>query len=119
MEDDILDPKTGKPRRHDGKDPWSLMPRDEVRARTDLGTFVPSGLPAEVGPITVGGYAQVVIVRERADLQGRYEALWVEVTGQDAEGFDALWDNQPTYVRGLASGDPLRFEARHAIAFHP
>jgi len=119
MEDDILDPKTGKPRRHDGKDPWSLMPRDEVRARSDLGVFVPPDAPAEVGPITVGGYAQVVIVRERADIQGRYEALWIEVTGADGDGFAAVWDNQPTYVRGLASGDALRFEARHVLRFRP
>lgn len=117
MEDDILDPKTGKPRRHDGKDPWSLMPRDEVLARSDLGDFVPAGTPAEAPAISVGGYAQVVIVRERADLQGRYEALWIEVTGQDDSGFTAVWDNQPTYVRGLASGDALRFEARHALRF--
>jgi|GEM_PF-1619291 len=117
MEDDILDPKTGKPRRHDGKDPWSLMPRDEVLARSDLGDFVPNGAPAEVGPISVGGYAQVVIVRERADVQGRYEALWVEVTDAHDAGFSAVWDNQPTYVRGVASGDPLRFEARHVLRF--
>ncbi len=119
MEDDILDPKTGKPRRHDGKDPWSLMARDEVRARTDLGPFVPSDVPSELGPITVGGFAQVVIVREREDLQGRYEALWIEVTGQDEHGFEAVWDNQPTYVRGLASGDPLRFQASQVISFRP
>jgi len=117
MDDDITDLKTGKPRRHDGKDPWSLMPRVEVLARADLGDFVPAGLPAGVGAITVGGYAQVVIVRERADPQGRYEALWVEVTGADEQGFAGVWDNQPTWVRGVSSGDPLRFEARHVLRF--
>ncbi len=115
MEDDILDPKTGKPRRHDGKDPWSLMPRDEVRARSDLGDFVPKNVPEHAGTITIGGYVEVVIVRERADLQGRYEALWLEVTGLDGELYEAVFDNQPTWVRGVASGDVVRFEARHVL----
>ncbi len=117
MEDDIIDPKTGKPRRHDGRDPWSLMARDEVLARTDLGDFVPPAGADAPSAIAVGGYAQVVLVRERADPQGRYEALWVELTGTDETGFTAVFDNQPTWVRGLAAGDPLRLEARHILRF--
>jgi hypothetical protein len=116
MDDDILDSRTGKPRRHDGRDPWSLMPRAEALARSDLGAFVP---PLGDAPeaIAVGGYALLLFERQRADLQGRYEALWVEVTGADESGFAALLDNQPTWIRGLSAGDALRFEARHVLRF--
>ena len=117
MDDDILDARTGKPRRHDGKDPWSLMPREEALARGDLGEHVPALARGAPGAVSIGGYALLVFVRERADTQGRYEALWVEVTGADAAGYDAVLDNQPTWIRGLASGDAVRFEARHVLAF--
>jgi len=117
MDDDLLDARTGHHRRHDGRDPWSLMPRDQALARADLGEHVPP-IPADApGPIAIGGYVLLLFVRERADLQGRYEALWAEVTGEDALGFDAALDNQPTWIRGLASGDALRFEARHVLRY--
>lgn len=119
MDDDLLDTRTGHHRRHDGRDPWSLMSREEALARTDLGEHVPP-LPQEApGPIAVGGYVLLLFVRERADPQGRYEALWAEVTGADALGHDAVLDNQPTWIRGLAAGDVVRFEARHALRFRP
>ena len=117
MEEDIVDPKTGKPRRHDGKDPWSLMPRGEALGRSDLGEHVPPVVGPAPEAIAPGGYALLLFVRERADQQGRYEALWVEVTAQDGDGFSAALDNQPTWIRGLAAGDAVRFEARHALAF--
>lgn len=113
MEDDIIDAKTGKPRRHDGRDPWSLLDRDAARALPELDVKVASDAPT----IVVGGYVEVVLVRERNDPQGRYEALWVEVTGADESGFAGTFDNQPTWVRGLAAGDALRFEAKHVMRF--
>ena len=119
MEDDIIDPKSGKPRRHDGKDPWSLLPRDEVLARGDLGDFVPAIPTGEVGAIAPGGYVQVVIVRERNDPQGRYEAVWVEVVGPIGDGWEGTFDNQPTWVRGVAAGDVVRFEQRHVLSTRP
>lgn len=117
MDDDLLDARTGHHRRHDGRDPWSLMTRAEALVRRDLGEHVPSLPPEAPGPIAVGGYVLLLLVRERADLQGRYEALWAEVTGQDDLGFDAVLDNQPTWIRGLASGDAIRFEGRHVLRF--
>ena len=114
MEDEHIDPKTGKPRRHDSKDPWSLMAHD-VALGVELGPFVPPLPTGEVGEPRVGDFVLVVMVRERNDPQGRYEALWVEVTGRDGGAFDGVFDNQPTWVRGVASGDAVRFEQRHVM----
>lgn len=118
MANDIIDPRTGKPRRHDGRDPWSFMTREEALAATDeLGLHVPP-LPSEAPPpVSPGGFVLLVVVRERPDPQGRHEAVWVEVTGADDDGFTGVLDNQPTWVRGLASGDTVRFQQRHVMRF--
>ncbi len=116
MEDDLIDPKTGKPRRHDGRDPWSFMTRHAVLAAGDLGPFVPPPPPGEPAEIQPGAYVQLVIVRERNDPQGRYEAVWIEVAGGEGDDFVGTLDNQPTWVRGLAAGDEVRFSRAHVLA---
>ena len=95
MDDDEPVDLGGKPKRHHGRDPWSvaLRPGDMATPR------VPN----------VGDFVAIELVRERNDLQGRNEELWVEVTAVNGERFEATLDNQPTYIRGLSPGDPVSF----------
>lgn len=57
----------------------------------------------------VGDFVALELVRERNDLQGRNEELWVEVTAANGDAFEATLDNQPTYIRGLSPGDSVSF----------
>jgi hypothetical protein len=111
MDEELID-AGGKPRRHDGKDPWSLVPLDE------LDETLRGLVPGRIEPPQVLGEGDAVLLlfrRERLDLQGRHEALWVEVTSVEGASVEGVMDNQPTWIRGLASGDPIRFELRHVL----
>ena len=110
MDDDDIGEVGGKPKRHHGRDPWS------VAARPD-GADLPN-MPS------VGDFVALQFVRERNDAQGRFEELWVEVTAVEvaADGtpeFAAALDNQPTWIRGLSAGDPVRFTAAQVLAVRP
>lgn len=102
MDEDELVDAGGKPKRHHGRDPWSVASR-------------PADMPAPRVPC-VGDFVALEFVRERNDPQGRSEELWVEVTGADGHAFEATLDNQPTFIRGLSPGEPVRFalaQVRH------
>ncbi len=95
MDDDELVDAGGKPKRHHGRDPWSIALR-------------PGDLATPRAP-SVGDFVALDLVRERNDAQGRHEELWVEVTAVNGDAFEATLDNQPTYIRGLSPGDPVSF----------
>ncbi|MBL8784191.1 MAG: DUF2314 domain-containing protein [Deltaproteobacteria bacterium] len=116
MEDDIIDAKTGKPRRHDGRDAWAFVTREAARALGDLGPHVaPIRWDRDPGAPSVGGYALLVMERKSPDAQGRFEGVWVEVTGQEGERWEGVLDNQPTWIRGVSSGDKVAFGLDHVM----
>ncbi len=43
------------------------------------------------------------------------ERMWVAITGIEDGVFRGALDNQPQYVKGLAPGDTVMFEAKHII----
>jgi hypothetical protein len=95
VDDDELGEAGGTPRRHHGRDPWSIAPRPEAMATPRA--------PA------VGDFVALELIRERTDWQGRSEELWVEVTAVDGDAFEGTLDNQPTWIRGLSPGDRVQF----------
>ncbi|MCC6624162.1 MAG: hypothetical protein IT385_23125 [Deltaproteobacteria bacterium] len=106
--------QNGRPRRHDGRDPWSFVSRERVGATppgttsADLTVAPPEPQPGDV--------IVVVIERERQDAQGRYEELWLEVEAVDGDTITALFDSQPTYVRGISAGDRTTLPRACALA---
>ncbi len=99
--------QNGRPRRHDGRDPWSLVARAEVLASPELLAAL-SDAPAPTSLVpAVGDTVAVLLRRERSDLQGRHEEVWLELTAGGGARLEAVFDSQPTYVRGLSAGDPL------------
>lgn len=113
MDDDIRDAGTGKPRRHDGRDPWVVLSRERVAGDATIREAVPGSIAAagEVGEapsVAEGDGVLVVLERQMNDAQGRHEAVWCEVMAVDMDGLDAVFDNQPTWIRGVSSGDPVR-----------
>jgi len=113
MDDVFEGHQNGKPKRHDGKDPWSLVTRAELAERDDARAVV-SQLGV-VEQVAVGDAVAVVICRERDDTQGRYEEIWLEVTNV-GDDLVAIFDSQPTYVRGVSPGDALVLTREHVVA---
>ncbi len=97
---------SGKRKRHDGRDPWAVVARARVEAEAEIRQVVPGRVDG--GEPTPGDSVLIVLERLRNDPQGRFEAVWCEVTaiGEDIE---AALDNQPTWIRGISSGDVIRF----------
>jgi len=114
MDDDIRDAGTGKPRRHDGRDPWVVLSRARVAGDATIREAVP-GTIGEPGEVATGDGVLVVLERQMKDAQGRHEAIWCEVMAVDAEGLDAVFDNQPTWIRGVSSGDPVRLTREQVL----
>ncbi len=117
MDDDIRDAGTGKPRRHDGRDPWVVLSRDRVASDATVREAVPGSIAAigEAGDVAAGDCVLVVLERQMNDAQGRHEAVWCEVMAVDADGLDAVFDNQPTWIRGVSSGDPVRLTLEQVL----
>lgn len=115
--------QNGRPKRHDGRDPWSLLTRDAVAAEPEARAASTVDLGREVGLATAGDAVAVMLKRERDDTQGRYEEIWLEVTGVDASTtpttLQAVFDSQPTYVRGVSSGDALTLTSAQILAVRP
>jgi hypothetical protein len=108
MDDELVD-ATGKRKRHDGRDPWAVVSRERVLAEAVIREAVPGRLdPIDDGALAVGAMILIVLERLRNDPQGRYESVWCEVTAVDGEVIDAVLDNQPTWIRGISSGDPIQ-----------
>lgn len=109
MDDDLFDASSGKKKRHDGRDPWAAVTRARVLAEPELRAFVPGSivadLPARWPP---GAMVLILLERLRNDEQGRFEAVWCEVMDDDGRDLELVLDNQPTWIRGLASGDIVR-----------
>jgi len=101
--------QNGKPRRHDGRDPWSFVPR--ARAVSELAAFTTADPTRAPRAVVAGDAIAVLIERERHDTQGRYEEVWLDVEAVEGDVIHATFDSQPTYVRGVSSGDPVRLEA--------
>lgn len=120
MDDDALDaPQNGRPRRHDGRDPWSLVTRAEAArdpaARAEVTADLSRERPSEAGLPAPGDAVAVLLRRDRNDAQGRFEEVWLEVTAVDGEAIAAVFDSQPTWVRGVSSGDPLTLGPEHIL----
>jgi hypothetical protein len=113
MDDDLTD-ATGRPRRHDGRDPWSLVPRELLEVDASLRALVPGAIAAP-DSLAPGDVVLLLFTRERLDPQGRHEALWVEVEAVEGDEVQGVMDNQPTWIRGLAAGDPIRFAHGHIL----
>lgn len=109
MDDDLTDASTGKRKRHDGKDPWLVLTREAVLADEAIRALVPGPIAKEPEALAAdhGDGILIVLERQRLDPQGRHEALWCEVASVDGELYGCVLDNQPTWIRGLSSGDPL------------
>lgn len=115
MDDELVD-ATGKRKRHDGRDPWAVVTRERVLAESEIRDVAPGRIDgAGGGEPGVGAMVLVVLERLRNDPQGRFESVWCEVTAVDEEGIDAVLDNQPTWIRGISSGDPIRFGREHVL----
>ena len=105
--------QNGRPRRHDGRDPWLVVPRARVFAELPSSTTAPPGVaPAIPAP---GDLVSVLIERAREDTQGRHEEIWLEVVGLDGDTIHATFDSQPTYVRGISAGDALTIDMAHVL----
>lgn len=106
--------QNGKPRRHDGRDPWSFVTRERVRDALAETTSV--DLRADPPEPRPGDVIVVVIERARNDAQGRHEELWLEVVSIDGDVITATFDSQPTYVRGVSAGDSVTLGRAQVLA---
>lgn len=115
MDDELVD-ATGKRKRHDGRDPWAVVTRERVLAETEVREVAPGRIDGDLGrEIGVGAMVLIVLERLRNDPQGRFESVWCEVTAVDGDQLEAVLDNQPTWIRGISSGDPIRFAREHVL----
>lgn len=101
-----LTDSSGKRKRHDGRDPWAVVPRARVEAEAEIRDGVPGRI--EGGDPGVGQSVLIVLERLRNDPQGRFEAVWCEIVAV-GEVIEATLDNQPTWIRGISSGDAIQF----------
>ncbi|MFO0744729.1 MAG: hypothetical protein U1F43_03510 [Myxococcota bacterium] len=108
--------QNGRPRRHDGKDPWSLATRAEVLADPERRAAVSVDLAREPTVPTAGDAVAVLIHRERNDVQGRFEEVWLDVVAVEGLAIQATFDSQPTYVRGVSAGDALTLDVAHVLS---
>ena len=107
MDDELTD-ASGKRKRHDGRDPWAVVVRERVLGDDQIREVVPGRIDA--GDPSAGQSVLIVLERLRNDPQGRFEAIWCEVVAVDGDRIEAVLDNQPTWIRGISSGDPITFE---------
>ena len=106
--------QNGRPRRHDGKDPWSFVTRARVVA--ELAHETSADLSVVPGAPQAGDVVSVIIERERHDAQGRFEEIWLDVEAVDGDAIVARLDSQPTYVRGVAAGDQVRLTQEQILS---
>lgn len=113
---DNEDTPSAKPPRHDGRDDYHFLARDEALSLAgQLGDYVPPLPPQVPAAPRTGDFVQVIMVREGPDVQGRHEALWVEVSSVSEDVVEGTLDNQPTWVRGVAAGDRVTFARAQVV----
>jgi len=96
--------QNGRPRRHDGRDPWTFVTRDRVRAELARVTSADVS-DAEPPEVRAGDVVVAIVERARNDDQGRHEEVWLEVESVDGDTLSVTFDSQPTWVRGVSAGD--------------
>lgn len=92
---------------------WTLLDPRPRKQDSPYTFFTPT--PAQIAAIEPGDTVKMMF----ESLNPRdpvVERMWVIFDGRDAEGCFGRLDNVPVALRGLALGDPVRFEDHHVIS---
>jgi hypothetical protein len=93
---------------------WRLADGNALAARYPYTFHTPS--TEAIAALRPGDEVKLIFEVEADDVRApNAERMWVEIRSRSRDSFEGRLGNTPAYIRNLAAGDPVSFEARHII----
>lgn len=93
---------------------WDLGDAAAIAAENPYTFYRPS--TAALALLAPGNFAKLMFEFTSDDPEAPgAERMWVKILERDGDRFVGVLDNDPGYIADLASGDEVRFEARHVL----